>query len=159
LSGARAVPGLRRLGVAGGRRVSRRRHRPDERTEASHRRTPARESDRRGAHARRADRACSAPRRGDGRYGGHARAACWRDRRAPALVDWILTGGDVVTFDPARPRAEAVAIEGGRIVAVGVAAQIEQLATPATEVTDLEGAALLPGFGDTHMHLQKISCD
>jgi predicted amidohydrolase YtcJ len=73
--------------------------------------------------------------------------------------DWILTGGDVVTFDRLRPHAQAVAVAAGRIVAVGSSGEIEALAGPETQVTELDGAALLPGFCDTHMHLQKISRD
>jgi predicted amidohydrolase YtcJ len=74
-------------------------------------------------------------------------------------VDWILTRGEVVTFDRARPRAEAVAIAAGRVVAVGPADEIEALATSKTIVTMLDGAAVMPGLCDTHMHLQKVSRD
>lgn len=50
-------------------------------------------------------------------------------------------------------RAEAVAERGGRIVAVGDAAEVRKLAGPATEVIDLAGRALLPGFFDAHGHV------
>lgn len=68
---------------------------------------------------------------------------------APEL---ILTGGTVVTLDPARPTAEAVAVSGGRITAVGRAADVLALRTDATEVVDLAGGALLPGFVEAHGH-------
>lgn len=56
----------------------------------------------------------------------------------------------VWTADPARPWAEAVALEGDRIVAVGTTAEIA--ARPAQRVVDAEGRSLLPGFIDSHVH-------
>ena len=67
--------------------------------------------------------------------------------------DMILTNARVLTMDPARPRAEAVAIAADRIAAVGSRAAIEPLAGPATEVIDCRGATLLPGFVESHLHL------
>jgi predicted amidohydrolase YtcJ len=64
----------------------------------------------------------------------------------------IIRGGSIVTVDPARPAAEAVAIRGGRIVAVGTEADVMPLAGPQTEVTDLAGHTLVPGFVDGHSH-------
>ena len=70
-----------------------------------------------------------------------------------ALVpDLILTNAIVYTADPARSRHEAVAVAGGRIVAVGAASQVEGLAAAGTEVLDLGGRLVLPGFIDAHMH-------
>jgi predicted amidohydrolase YtcJ len=60
--------------------------------------------------------------------------------------------GDVVTMDPARPRAEAVGVRDGRIVAVGKAAEVRgSIAGDAAAVT-LDGGAVLPGFIDAHHH-------
>ena len=67
--------------------------------------------------------------------------------------EMILTNARVLTMDPARPRAEAVAVAGGRIAAVGSRAEVEALAGPATEVIDCKGATLLPGFVESHLHL------
>ena len=73
----------------------------------------------------------------------------------------VFTGGAVYTADPARRTvvragdglpASAVAVRGDRIVAVGDTADIEDLAGPRTEVVDLRGRALLPGFQDAHVH-------
>jgi hypothetical protein len=66
--------------------------------------------------------------------------------------DLILTNGVVYTVDPSRSRREAVAVSGGRIVAVGTAAEVGALAGPGTRVVDLDGRLLLPGFVDAHMH-------
>jgi hypothetical protein len=58
----------------------------------------------------------------------------------------IITNAKALTMDEARPRAEAVAIGGGRILAVGSRAEVEALAGPGTRVVDAGGRTLLPGF-------------
>lgn len=67
--------------------------------------------------------------------------------------DLILTGGKVFTADPARPWAEAVAIRGDRIVAVGTAAEVGRLAGASTRTIALEGRVVVPGFNDAHDHV------
>ncbi|MBK5925973.1 hydrolase [Rhodobaculum claviforme] len=56
-------------------------------------------------------------------------------------------------MDPAHPRAEAVAIADGRILALGSGAGMAALGGPRTEVIDAGGATVLPGFVESHMHL------
>ena len=68
-------------------------------------------------------------------------------------ADLILTHARVLTMDPDHPRAEAVAVGGGRILAVGDAAQIAALAGPQTLVIDAGGRSLLPGFFECHVHV------
>ena len=68
-----------------------------------------------------------------------------------AAPDRILIG-DIVTMNEAQPRAEAVAVEAGRIVAVGSEAEILDLASDTTDIARLEGA-VLPGFVDAHGHI------
>ena len=68
------------------------------------------------------------------------------------MTDLILAGGDIVTLDPQRPAASAVAITGGRITAVGDHHDIRQWRGNRTEVIDLDGATLTPGLTDSHMH-------
>ena len=65
----------------------------------------------------------------------------------------IVAGAKVLTMDEARPRAEAVAVAGGRIVAVGTSAEVMALAGPETRVIEAGGRSLLPGFVESHMHL------
>jgi predicted amidohydrolase YtcJ len=65
---------------------------------------------------------------------------------------------------PDGPPADAVAVRGGRIVAVGHAGEVRELAGPRTEVVDLRGRALLPGFQDAHVHpafagVTMLRCD
>jgi len=68
----------------------------------------------------------------------------------------IFRGGPIVTVNPAQPAAEAVAIAGGRILAVGSEADVMKLAGPATLVTDLAGRTLVPGFVDGHSHFFAV---
>jgi predicted amidohydrolase YtcJ len=68
-------------------------------------------------------------------------------------ADLILTGANVITVDEGLPRAEAVAVRGGTILAVGTAAEVGDLRGPATEILDLRGRTLLPGFHDAHDHM------
>lgn len=68
-------------------------------------------------------------------------------------ADLIVTNARVLTMDEAAPRAEAVAVAGGRILAVGTAREIEAHRGPATEVIDAGGATLLPGFFENHCHV------
>ncbi len=65
-------------------------------------------------------------------------------------ADTILLGGKIVTFDSAP--AEALAVRGDRIVAVGRSADIRALAGPATRVIDLAGRTVIPGLIDSHIH-------
>jgi predicted amidohydrolase YtcJ len=68
------------------------------------------------------------------------------------MADKILVNGNIHTVDPARPKAEAVAVGRGRILAVGANADIRRLAGPGTETIDLGGGFVLPGFTDSHVH-------
>jgi hypothetical protein len=67
-------------------------------------------------------------------------------------ADLIFTNGAVYTVDAARRWARAVAVRGGRIVAVGTDEDVRALAGPDSEVVDLEDRMLLPGFQDAHVH-------
>ncbi|MFF0445306.1 amidohydrolase [Streptomyces sp. NPDC004609] len=72
------------------------------------------------------------------------------------MVDAVYFGGDIVTVDDGRPTAEAVAVQDGRIAAVGPLAEVRGLAVAGTRMVDLEGRALLPGFVDAHSHLGLV---
>ena len=66
--------------------------------------------------------------------------------------DTILFNGKIVTVDEEFSIAQAVAIKNGRFLAVGNDAQIRNLAGGQTEMVDLEGQTVLPGFNDPHLH-------
>lgn len=83
---------------------------------------------------------------------------------ASNLADLVFTNGAVYTVDAARRWARAVAVRGGRIVAVGTDDDVRDLVGSKTVVHDLEGRMVLPGFQDAHCHppsagLQMIQCD
>ena len=67
-------------------------------------------------------------------------------------ADLVITGGRVVTVNPRDEVAEAVAVWGGRIAAVGAARDLAGLIGPRTEVLRLRGETVLPGFIDPHNH-------
>ena len=73
--------------------------------------------------------------------------------QAPVVADLLLLNGKVWTVDKAQPEAEAVALWGGRILAVGKSADLKPLAGPKTRVIDLQGKRVLPGFFDSHIHM------
>lgn len=79
-------------------------------------------------------------------------------------ADLVFTGGPVFTANAVRSRASAVAVAGGRIVAVGSDDDVRELIGTGTEVVDLRGRMLLPGFQDAHVHpvwggLDLMRCD
>jgi predicted amidohydrolase YtcJ len=73
------------------------------------------------------------------------------------FADLIITNARVLTLDPERPRAEAVAVAGTRIALVGGTGDAEALRGPDTRVIDAAGRTLLPGIIDSHYHLQMGS--
>ena len=69
------------------------------------------------------------------------------------LADRVYFGGAILTMEDAQPRAEALATRKGRILAVGSKTEVMRHAGDKTEVVDLAGRALLPGFVDSHGHV------
>jgi predicted amidohydrolase YtcJ len=67
--------------------------------------------------------------------------------------DLIVTNGNLITLDDRRPRAAAMAVRDGRIVAVGHDAEVAALAGPHTRKLNLAGKTVTPGFIDSHVHL------
>jgi predicted amidohydrolase YtcJ len=79
-------------------------------------------------------------------------------------ADLAFTGGVVYTVDATRSWARAVAVKGERIVAVGTDDEVRDLIGAGTEVIDLRGRMLLPGFQDAHVHpvaagVDMVQCD
>ncbi len=79
----------------------------------------------------------------------------------------VLYNGNIITIDNCQPRARAVAVAGGRFVAVGTNRKIRALANARTKEIDLEGRTVVPGFIDAHSHpasagrrhLTRVDCD
>ena len=74
-----------------------------------------------------------------------------QDQNRPA-ADLIITNAKVYTVDKQQPRAEAVAVLGERITAVGSASAIDAWRGPGTRVIDAGGRLVSPGFNDAHVH-------
>ena len=68
-------------------------------------------------------------------------------------ADIIITHARVLTMDESISHAQALAIAGNRIIAVGTAADVAELKSPATRIIDAQGCSVLPGFIESHMHL------
>ncbi|MBT8080555.1 MAG: amidohydrolase [Gammaproteobacteria bacterium] len=73
-------------------------------------------------------------------------------RTTPGHADTIVTGGNLITMDAAMPAAEAMAIRGSHIIAVGRNEDIESLADRKTTRIDARGMTVTPGFVDSHSH-------
>lgn len=73
-----------------------------------------------------------------------------------AAADAIYYGGPIHTGDSAKSVVEAVAVKDGRITAVGAKADLSSAIGPETDIIDLQGAAMYPGFVDAHAHLLGI---
>jgi len=71
-------------------------------------------------------------------------------------ADLILTNGKILTMDPALPQAEAIAVKGYTILAVGSAGEIAGYAGPDTRTVDLDGKLAVPGFIDAHGHYMGL---
>src|SRR5216684_8747725 len=72
--------------------------------------------------------------------------------KPPFAADLIIINAKIHTMDQGQPLAEAVAISGNRIIAVGSTKDIRKLAGANTRVIDAKGQLVLPGFNDAHVH-------
>ncbi len=79
------------------------------------------------------------------------------DAPAATAADWILTNGRILTVDANFSVVQAIAIQHGRVLAIGSDAEIMALAGPDTKHTDLSGRAVVPGLIDNHMHFVRAA--
>jgi predicted amidohydrolase YtcJ len=79
-------------------------------------------------------------------------AAACRNGARPAAADLLIVNAKVWTGVPSQPEAEAVAVAGGRVAAIGTTADLAPWRGPSTMVIDARGARALPGFNDSHVH-------
>ncbi len=73
------------------------------------------------------------------------------------MPDLIIKNADIITMDPGHPGAGAMAVKGGRILALGREEEIMARRTAHTLVLDLDGKALCPGFIDAHLHFRAMA--
>lgn len=76
--------------------------------------------------------------------------------RVEIQADLVITNGKVVTVDEKLPEARAVAVLGGKIIAVGSEMDIKRFVGRATEVIDLKGALAIPGIIESHGHFVSL---
>jgi predicted amidohydrolase YtcJ len=74
----------------------------------------------------------------------------------PAPPDAVYVNGNIYPVDGVHPRAEALAVTGDKITAIGSSAAIRRLAGPTTSVIDLGGKTVLPGLIDSHCHVAAL---
>ena len=74
---------------------------------------------------------------------------------ARTFADGLFANGEILTFDRRVPRAEALAIAGDRIIAIGADRQLQRLRGPKTRYVDLRGATVIPGLIDAHAHMDR----
>jgi len=85
-------------------------------------------------------------------------------QQSQSPADVIFVNGDVYPGGSSHGRAQAVAVSGGKVVAIGSNDEIQKLKGPKTEVVDLGGHFVMPGFNDAHVHLgsggfEKLNVD
>lgn len=73
-------------------------------------------------------------------------------RTTPAAATLVVTNARIATMDPAHPRAEAMAIRGEWVVAIGTEKEIQPYIGPSTRVIDARSRLVIPGFNDSHAH-------
>ena len=73
-----------------------------------------------------------------------------------APADLLLTNARVYTLNAEKPKAEAIAIQGNRVVATGTLRELKAWQGPSTRVIDLKGKAVYPGFHEGHGHLKGL---
>ncbi|MFW9924191.1 MAG: amidohydrolase [Candidatus Thorarchaeota archaeon] len=72
-------------------------------------------------------------------------------------IDLLIINGNIATMDNSLPHADAIAVDKGRILAVGKTSELQVLYSSARKIINLQGRFLCPGFYDTHTHLIAIS--
>ena len=83
-------------------------------------------------------------------------AGCASQSQTVSPADLVLTNGRVVTVEESQPEAQAIAVTGDRIVAVGSSGDIRPYVGPATKVVDVNGQLVIPGFVEGHGHFTGV---
>src|SRR4030042_3767017 len=73
------------------------------------------------------------------------------------IADLILHNANVLTLDPNYPRAQLVAIKGGKVLAVARDEALAEFRGPGATIIDCQGQTILPGFNDAHCHLVALA--
>src|SRR5258708_30998993 len=84
--------------------------------------------------------------------GFSALGGCASAMRADGPADTLIVNGRIATLNPRRPSAEAIAIKGDRIIAVGAESELAYLKNEKTRVIDAGRRTIIPGIHDAHTH-------
>src|SRR5262245_34790757 len=84
-------------------------------------------------------------------------SATWSATVFAQSADTILTNGKIVTVDDQFRTVQALAIQGGRIVATGGNDEVQKLKGPATRLIDVQGRTVIPGLIDNHAHYMRAA--
>ena len=71
----------------------------------------------------------------------------------PTIADFIIENAKIFTSDEGKPRAEALAVKGNKIIFVGTNEEVKKHKSSSTQVIDGQGHTVTPGFIDSHFHL------
>ncbi|MEQ8704074.1 MAG: amidohydrolase family protein [Phaeodactylibacter sp.] len=82
--------------------------------------------------------------------------ACSQDTSTGTTADTLLINGNIYTVDTLQPKAEAVALRAGRILRVGTTTDLMAFKDDSTEVIDLKGQFMMPGFIEGHGHFSGL---
>jgi predicted amidohydrolase YtcJ len=84
------------------------------------------------------------------------RAPVRQSQAVASPADLVLTNGRVVTVEDSQPEAEAIAIRGDRIVALGSSRDLQKYIGASTRVVDVKGQLVIPGFTEGHGHFTGV---
>src|SRR5215510_1097985 len=85
-----------------------------------------------------------------------ARASAEQQKPDAPPADLVLTNGKIVTVEDAMPQAQAIALRGDRIQALGTSADMKRYVGPSTQVIDMQGQLAIPGFIEGHGHFSGV---
>jgi predicted amidohydrolase YtcJ len=83
---------------------------------------------------------------------GAAAGTAAQERAASSSADFVVTGANIITMDSERPAAQAIAVRGEHILAIGSDRDVLQFATAHTQRINARGTTVTPGFIDAHSH-------
>lgn len=72
------------------------------------------------------------------------------------VASLVILNANIITLNPEQPRAEAVAVQNGRIIAVGSNTEIRKHVDTGTKIVDASSKTIIPGLVDCHVHMTEF---